>query len=75
MRWNEVPDGTTFSMSKDTAMELRAGKPKAFGAGIICGAVLTLVLQSCGADDADKKQPDPKPGPAVTTPHKPTTGN
>lgn len=75
MKWDQIPEGTSFAMSQKGVNELRAGKPKAFGAGIICGAVLTLVLQSCGSDDAGKKQPDPKPSPAVTTPHKPTTGN
>jgi hypothetical protein len=70
MKWNEIPEGTSFAMSQKGVEELRAGRPKAFGAGVICGAALVLVLQSCGASD-DTKQPDPKPGPAATSTHKP----
>jgi hypothetical protein len=50
--------------------ELRAGKPKAFGYGIICGAVLTLVLQSCASDDSATDD-SPKPGQSATATHKP----
>lgn len=70
MKWNDIPEGTSFAMSQKGVDELRAGKPKAFGAGIICGAVLTLVLQSCASDD-NKQDDTPKPKPSVSTTHKP----
>jgi len=70
MRWDEIPKGTSFAMSQEGVNQLRAGKPKAFGAGIICGAVLTLFLQSCGADDS-KADDSPKPGTSATSTHKP----
>lgn len=70
MKWDQIPEGTSFAMSQKGVDELRAGKPKAFGAGIICGVVLTIALQSCGASDNDKT-PDPKPGPTVSSTHKP----
>lgn len=71
MKWDQIPEGTSFAMSQKGVNELRAGKPRAFGAGVICGAVLVIALQSCGAND-DTKKPDPKPGPTVSstaTPH------
>jgi hypothetical protein len=70
MKWNDIPQGTSFAMSQKGVDELRAGKPKAFGTGIICGAVLTLVLQSCGSDEP-KTTDKPKPGTSVSTTHKP----
>lgn len=70
MRWNDIPEGTSFAMSQKGVDELRAGKPKAFGYGIICGAVLTLVLQSCASDDS-KADDSPKPGPSASSTHKP----
>lgn len=69
MRWNDIPEGTSFAMSQDGVDQLRAGKPKAFGAGIICGAVLVLALQSCGSSDT-KSDDTPKPSPSATTTHK-----
>lgn len=69
MRWNEVPDGTSLAMSKETAMELRGSRKAPFITGVICGVVLTISLQSCGSDTTDK--PDTKPSPSVTTTHKP----
>jgi len=71
MKWDQIPEGTSFAMSQKGVNELRAGKPRAFGAGVICGAVLVIALQSCGGPDNDK-QPDPKPGPAATSNHKPS---
>jgi hypothetical protein len=70
MRWNEVPEGASLAMSRDTAMEMRAGKPKAFMYGMVCGAVCVLALQSCGGSD-DNSTDKPKPGPSVTSTHKP----
>lgn len=70
MKWDEIPKGTSFAMSQDGVDQLRAGRPKAFGYGIICGAVLTLVLQSCVADDG-KTDDSPKPGPSVSSTTKP----
>lgn len=70
MRWDEIPKGTSFAMSQDGVDQLRAGRPKAFGYGIICGAVLTLVLQSCVSDDS-KADDSPKPGPSASSTHKP----
>jgi hypothetical protein len=72
MKWNDIPQGTSFAMSQKGVDELRAGKPKAFGTGIICGAILTLVLQSCGSDDSKKTDDTPKPGPSSTSTHKPS---
>lgn len=70
MRWNEVPEGASLAMSRDTAMEMRAGKPKAFMYGMVCGAVCVLALQSCGggSDAANKDKPNPSPGPTATAP-------
>jgi len=70
MKWDEIPKGTSFAMSQDGVNQLRAGRPKAFFTGVICGAVLVIGLQSCGSDTTDK--PDPKPGPAVSNTHKPS---
>jgi len=70
MKWNEVPDGASLAMSKETAMEMRGSRKGPFIVGAICGASLILALQSCGADN-NTKQPDPKPGPAATKTHKP----
>jgi hypothetical protein len=70
MKWDQIPEGTAFSMTQDGVNELRAGKPKAFGAGVICGVVLVIALQSCSGPDNDKK-PDPKPGPTATATNKP----
>lgn len=71
MKWSDIPEGTSFAMSQKGVNELRAGKPKAFGAGIICGAALILVLQSCGNENDTKNSDTPKPGPSVSTTHKP----
>lgn len=70
MKWDEIPKGTSFAMSQDGVNQLRAGKPKAFGTGIICGAVLTLVLQSCASDD-NKTDDSPKPKSSVSSTNKP----
>lgn len=70
MKWDEIPKGTSFAMSQDGVDQLRAGRPKAFGYGIICGAVLTLVLQSCVADDGNTDE-TPKPKASVTSTTKP----
>lgn len=59
MKWNDIPEGTSFAMSQKGVDELRAGKPRAFGYGIICGAVLTLVLQSCVSDGDTPNKPSP----------------
>lgn len=69
MKWDQIPEGTSFAMSQKGVDELRAGKPKAFGAGIICGAVLVIALQSCGSDS--KADDSPKPGPSASATHKP----
>lgn len=73
MKWNDIPEGTSFAMSRKGVDELRAGRPKAFGTGIICGAVLTLVLQSCahGDDSKTDNSPSPKPTSSASTTHKP----
>lgn len=71
MRWNDVPENVSFAMSRDTAMEMRAGKPKAFMWGMACGAVCLLALQSCGADDSKSDSPSPSPKPSVSSTHKP----
>lgn len=65
MKWNELPEGATLSMSKEDAMALRGGGPRTFVAGMICGAVLLVGLQSCGADDG-KTPPKPKPTKTAT---------
>lgn len=70
MKWDDIPKGTSFAMSQEGVNQLRAGKPKAFGTGIICGAVLTLVLQSCAHGD-NKTDDSPKPKPSVSSTHKP----
>jgi hypothetical protein len=54
MNWNEVPDGVSLSMSKQDAMDLRGSRKGPFIAGVICGAVLLIGLQSCGSDDGNK---------------------
>ena len=70
MRWDEIPKGTSFAMSQDGVNQLRAGRPKAFFTGVICGAVLVIGLQSCGSND--NKTPDkPKSGTSVSNTHKP----
>lgn len=67
MRWNQVPEGASLAMSRDTAMEMGAGKPKAFIYGAVCGAVGLLMLQSCGgSDNAKTDKPNPSPGPSIT---------
>ncbi|AVP41512.1 hypothetical protein SEA_WENTWORTH_73 [Streptomyces phage Wentworth] len=70
MKWDQIPEGTSFAMSQKGVDELRAGKPKAFGVGIICGVILTISLQSCGSDGT-KTTDKPKPGTSVSTTHKP----
>ncbi|QKY78615.1 hypothetical protein SEA_DRYAD_77 [Streptomyces phage Dryad] len=71
MKWDQIPEGTSFAMSQKGVDELRAGKPKAFGAGVICGAVLVIALQSCGGPDDDKTPDKPTNGPSVSATHKP----
>lgn len=70
MRWNEVPDGVSLAMSRETAMEMRGSRSRPFVYGIICGVVLTISLQSCGSDDP-KTTDKPTPGSSASTTHKP----
>lgn len=63
MKWNELPEGATLSMSKEDAMAMRGGGTKTFIAGVICGGLLILGLQSCGSDEPSKT---PKPAPSKT---------
>jgi hypothetical protein len=70
MRWNDVPDGASLAMSKETAMEMRGSRKAPFITGVICGVVLTISLQSCGADD-NKTTDKPSPGASVSNTHKP----
>lgn len=72
MKWDQIPEGTSFAMSQKGVNELRAGKPKAFFTGVICGAVLVIGLQSCGTDSKTDK-PNPKPGPSVSSTHNPSS--
>lgn len=66
MKWSEVPDGASLAMSKETAMSMRAGRTKPFVYGVICGALLTISLQSCG-DDNTKTPDTPKPSASVSS--------
>lgn len=68
MKWNEVPDGTSLAMSKETAMSMRGSRKAPFVAGVICGVLLLSSLQSCGDDGKDDK---PTPRPSATTTNKP----
>jgi len=56
MKWNEVPDGVSLSMSKEDAMGMRGSRKGPFLAGVICGAVMLIGLQSCGSEDANKPE-------------------
>lgn len=71
MKWNDVPDGVSFAMTKDTAMSMRAGRTKPFMYGMVCGAVCLLALQSCGGDSDTADKDKPSPGPSITATHKP----
>lgn len=64
MKWNDLPDGATLSMSKEDAMSLRGGGPRTFIAGMICGGLLLIGMQSC--DNDNKKQPKPQPSQTAT---------
>lgn len=70
MKWDEIPQGTAFSMTQDGVDQLRAGRPRAFGYGIICGVVLTISLQSCLSSD-NNSDDNPKPKPSVSSTVKP----
>lgn len=72
MKWDEIPKGTSFAMSQDGINQLRAGRPKAFFTGVICGAVLVISLQSCGSDNP-KTSDEPKPGSSASTTHNPSS--
>jgi NAD-dependent oxidoreductase involved in siderophore biosynthesis len=68
MKWNEVPDGVSLAMSKESAMAMRGSPKRPFIAGVICGVVLTISLQSCGSDDG---KTDDTPKPSVSTTQQP----
>lgn len=63
MRWNDIPDGASLSMSKEDAMAMRGGGPRTFIAGMICGGLLLIGMQSC---DDNKAQPKPQPSQTAT---------
>lgn len=71
MKWDEVPDGVSLAMSKETAMGMRGSRTGPFIAGTICGAALILGLQSCGAEDGKEPDKQPKPSVSATATHKP----
>lgn len=72
MKWDEVPQGATMSMTPEQAMSLRRGGTKTFLAGAVCGAVCLLALQSCS--DGNSKTPDqPTHPPSATAPAHHTT--
>ena len=64
MKWNDLPDGATLSMSKEDAMAMRGGGPRTFVAGMICGGLLLIGLQSCGSES--KTPPKPQPSKTAT---------
>lgn len=64
MKWNDLPDGATLSMSKEDAMAMRGGGPRTFVAGMICGGLLLIGLQSCGSEN--KTPPKPQPSKTAT---------
>lgn len=67
MKWNEVPDGTSLAMSKETAMSMRGSRKPPFVAGVICGVLLLSSLQSCGDDDSKTDKPTPRPSATTTS--------
>lgn len=72
MKWNEVPDGVSFAMSKETAMSMRTSRVRPFIAGTICGALLVIAVTGDN-DDAKTDKPNPKPGPSVSSTHNPSS--
>ncbi|QNR52017.1 hypothetical protein phiRKBJ001_75 [Streptomyces phage phiRKBJ001] len=70
MKWDEIPKGTSFAMSQEGVDQLRAGRPRAFGYGVICGVVLTISLQSCLSEES-KTDDAPKPKSSSSATHKP----
>ena len=58
MKWDEVPDGTAMSITKEGAMAMRRGGTKTFLTGAACGAIALFALQSCASDHpADASHP------------------
>lgn len=66
MKWDEVPDGVSFAMNKQTAMSLRGSRRGPFFGGMICGGILILTLQSCVSDNADQAPDKSTPSPSVS---------
>ena len=71
MKWEELPQGATVSMSKGDVEELRGSGVKTFVTGAICGALLVIGLQSCSSE-APKGGVKPTPKPSQSATVKPT---